>query len=342
MQLPSTLDEHQEALDRGLREALQNGTPAGLYHMMHYQLGWVARDGTETDGLLRDRWIGALCLEAAQSLDPGATPVAAAVATELLYASVAVHEELENAELASGGREPVWAIWGPAQAINVGDGLHALARLAVLGGHGTGEPAERALTAVHTLDETALRYYEAHYTELALQERIDVTVEQYRTVHAAKRGALVGGAMALGALAAGALPPTAAAFRLSGERLGLAMQIAEDIVALWGELPVGRVLSKTKLYPVVYALEHATVPQKRALGEVYFKRVMEPADIERVRNVLDTLQARDHAQAAARTLLDEGIGALAGAGLSAAAQGRWNEIFAALGEARDGRGEEER
>ena len=342
MQLPSALEEHQEALDRALREALESGTPAGLYHMMHYQLGWVERDGTAVEGLLRDRWIGALCLEAAQSVDPGATPVGAAVATELLYASVAVHEGLENAELAPGGREPVWAIWGPAQAINVGDGLHALARLAVLSGHARGEPAERALAAVHTLDETALRYYEAHYTELALQERIDVTVEQYRTVHAAKRGALAGGAMALGALAAGALPPTAAAFQLSGERLGLAMQVADDIAALWGELPVGRVLSKTKLYPVVYALEHATVPQKRALGEVYFKRVMEPADIERVRTVLDGLQARDHAQAAARTLLGEGLEALEGVGLSAAAQERWNEIFAALGGAGSRRGEAER
>ena len=70
--------------------------------------------------------------------------------------------------------------------------------------------------------------------------------------------------------------------------------------------------------------------QQRELGSIYFKRVMEPSDIEGVRRVLDQTGAREHAQARAAEEAAEAIALLEGAGLSADAMERWRKIAESL------------
>ena len=150
----------------------------------------------------------------------------------------------------------------------------------------------------------------------------------------AKAGALLGGVAALGAHAAGADARTTGAFRAFGERLGLAAQICDDVLQLWDrdarQKGGGRVLNKSKLFPVVHALEAGSIPQKRALGEVYFKRVMEPGDLAAVRAVLDEVGARGYAEDRARGFAAEALALLGSAGMSDVAMGRWGEIVGAL------------
>ena len=110
-----------------------------------------------------------------------------------MYQAVAVHEDLQVAEPHMEGRAAVWWVWGPAQAINVGDGLHALARLALFRVQDGGLSADRTLAAVAAMDAGALRYFEGQYMELTFQERIDVTSKQYSTMARSKRGALLRG-----------------------------------------------------------------------------------------------------------------------------------------------------
>ena len=343
VKLPQPLLERQEALEAALRahvkEAVTSDLP--LYRMMEYQLGWIERDGEPAVRPHGARFHGALCLEAAASVASGpGRPVrseggesvgAAAAAAELMFQSVQVHEDMQSAEMRAEDHPAVWWTWGPAQAINVGDGLHALARLAVFSMQDRGEPPERVLAAVATLDSAALRHYEGQYMELAFQERVDVTEAQYLEMARAKHGSLVGGAAALGARAAGASDETAEAFAAFGERLGVAAQIAADVDLIWGEAPpAGMVLNKSKVYPVVHALEHASLTQKRELGAIYFKRVMEPSDLEGVRHVLDATGAREHAQARAAEEAAAAIQRLEGAGLGASAMERWRTIAAVL------------
>ncbi len=330
--LPQPLLERQEALELALRahvkEAVASDLP--LYRMMEYQLGWIERDGEPAVRAPAPRFHGALCLEAAASVAPGEqgeSAGAAAAAAELMFQSVQVHEDMQSAEMRADDHPAVWWTWGPAQAINVGDGLHALARLAVFSMGSRGEPPERVLAAVATLDSAALRYYEGQYMELTFQERVDITEAQYLEMARAKHGSLVGGAAALGARAAGAPDDVAEAFALAGGRLGVAAQIAADVDVIWGGAPAaGMVLNKSKIYPVVHALEHGSVAQKRELGTIYFKRVMEPSDIEGVRRVLDKTGAKEHAQALAGGEAAGAIELLEGAGLGADAMERWRTV----------------
>jgi geranylgeranyl pyrophosphate synthase len=107
--------------------------------------------------------------------------------------------------------------------------------------------------------------------------------------------------MQLGALAASADDETVEAMATSGRALGLALQIRRDVMELWGvegaATPVGaEVLNKKKLFPVVYSLSKASLSEKRRLGDIYFKRVLDTEDVVKVRDILEELGAKERAE----------------------------------------------
>jgi len=341
--LPPLLVDSQEQIDQALRAHMDGLANGGLelYRMMRYGLGWIEQDGTPALYGLPARLHGALCLEAWSALSPAASrqdgdlATIAAAACELLVASIEIHEQMQIAEQGPLDHPAMWWVWGPAQAINVGDGLHALSRLAALDLARRGLPADRTLAAITELDDTALRYYEGQYLELRLQERLDVTEADYLSVARQKRGALLGGSMALGALLADAPTPAAHALRSFGQTLGAAAQMQDDIALIWADpkaelAPMARVLNKSKLYPVVHALEHGTVKQRRSLGRLYYKRVMELSDVDEIRLILEETGGRDAAQAAASATAEQAVAELREVGMDTHRVGRWQAIADAL------------
>jgi len=329
--LPPSLEQHQPTIEAELHALLDASSGSGLplYQIMAYQLGWVDKQGTPEMGMAPVRLYGALCLEAALLVGQE-VPAPAASAMEMLYNSIQVHEDMQVGSPHLENRPAVWWEWGPAQAINVGDGLHALARLGAFRMQSTGATAEQILKSVSSLDSTALRFYEGQFLELTFQERIDILESQYMKMAEAKYGTLIGGSMALGALTNGGDDQTVDALRRAGELIGVAAQLTDDLRQLTSspgtEGPAARVLNKSKLFPVVRALETATLPQKRLLGEVYFKRVMEPDDVAKVSKVVDEVGAREYTEAKAKELRQEALERMAGVGVSGAALTRWEEI----------------
>ena len=310
--LPERIQRRQPAVEEALRASFDlPGDPSlPLYRMMRYHLGWVDAAGEERAAPNPDRVLGMLCVEAASAQirdafdwepegsqeeaerlqgEAAERSLACAAAIELMGASVAAHEDLQTAAQRRNGQDALWGVWGPAQAINAGDGLHALARLTLLNASQEGADVALTLAALAELDGAALAYYQGQHQDLQMQERVDVTEEQYLTMARGKHGALVGAAMAMGALAGGADEPLAARWRASGVALGAAAAMARDYREVWGkgEAESGRALNKSKLFPVVVGLQRGTLKQKRALGAYYFKRVMEPGDMEGVRAILD-------------------------------------------------------
>jgi len=194
-----------------------------------------------------------------------------------------------------------------------------------------GLTANGTIDSIAVLDDLALRYYEGQYLELTYQERVDITTSQYSTLARSKTGALLGGALALGAMVGGASPLALTTFKQLGSSLGELVQIRDDIEAIWSDTqPQGRVLNKSKLFPVVHILENGSLPDKRALGGVYFKRVMEATDLQVIRQILDGTDARVRSEDRKNSLLLEAQRLLTELPLARQQFNQWQDVVTEL------------
>ena len=315
------IDELTARVDAELK-AIVNERGFPLYDMMGYHLGWRGAHAYDDAAPRRqERTYGALTLLACAAVGGDIEQcMPAAAALELVDKFAEIHDDVQDGNPQRNERDAVWWVWGPAQAINAGDGMHALGRLALLRLAERGVPDELVFDIVRLVDRASLRACEGRFRELEAQERIDLSVSAYMAMAGDKSGALMGCAMQVGALVGGADEEPSQALAECGEKLGVALQIGSDLEAIWGSgessQPSVEVLNKKKLLPVVYALENASISEKRAMGEIYFKRVLEADDALRLRDVIEELGARSACEEMAATLVGEAQDAVQASGMS--------------------------
>ena len=321
MSLPTAFNRFRDHIETEIKSlVLEEGFP--LYRMMGYHMGWLDEYGEAAEEESGKRIRPTLSLLACEALGgdvKAALPAAAAV--ELVHNFSLIHGDIQDGNSERHNRPTVWWVWGPAQAINAGDGMHALARLALLRQTGEGMSPERTLKAVGLLDQACLRLCEGQYLDLTYQERVDISQDAYFKMVEGKTAALISCAAELGAVMSSAEEPVVQAMAQFGAKLGMAFQIRDDILDLWGQQDTGKplagdILNKKKSLPIVYAIENASGAERRTLGDVYFKRVMEPEDIDKIIEVLQTLGAREFCQAKADALCNEAVQSLKDAGLT--------------------------
>lgn len=289
-----------------------------LYDLLRYHLGWVDARGNPSDAAHTPlHYCGALTLAAAAAVAGDYRPaVAAAAAVELAYNFVLVHNDVQAGRIDHRQDRPsIWWVWGPSQAINAGDGLHALARSALMRLSDSGSSADTVLAALRSLDQACLTLCEGQYMDLTYQDQLLVSEADYFDMIRRKSGALAGCAAQLGGLAAGAAADTTTGLRQWGERLGMARQVKSDIADFWGHagdaFTPSNVLNKKKSLPLIHALHHASTAARRELGGIYMKRVLEPQDTSRIAAILDEAGSRAYADDQAAQLLREAAAVLA-------------------------------
>src|SRR2546430_14981234 len=119
---------------------------------------------------------------------------------------------------------------------------------------------------------------------------------------APKTGAHTAGSVQAGALMAGAHAAEIAILGDFGRGLGLAFQIRDDILGIWGEgsatgKPVGADIAKRKKsLPIVQAFQQVVGPDRELLRGVYQKEVLDESDIDDVLDVLQRWNVRYFAQ----------------------------------------------
>ena len=317
----SRYDEYRRGVEREL-SGIFEGCEGFLYNLLRYHLGWVDQQGRPQEGGPALHFQGALTLAACEGLGGDFRPaLPAAAGVELVHHFTLVHGEVQAGRAEEPDRPSIWWVWGPAQAINAGDGLHALGRTAMLRMSRSGASPERVLRAVRALDTACLRLCEGQYMDLEFQDQMMVTNAAYMEMVNRKAGALTGCAAESGALAAAASGSQAEALHKAGVNFGAAWQIACDTGQLWGERGDGvtpsNIINKKKSLPLIHALEHGSVAAKRELSAIYMKRVLEPEDARRLVAILDETGSRAVAEDKARELVGDGLAAVSGAGLSA-------------------------
>ncbi|MFE3829214.1 family 2 encapsulin nanocompartment cargo protein polyprenyl transferase [Streptomyces sp. NPDC059092] len=294
------LERTRTAVDPALRSAVES-LPASIRGVALYHFGWAGADGTpvpmgtgQTGKAIRP----ALVLAAARSL--GGDPrhaVRAAVAVELAHNFTLLHDDVIDEDPVRRHRATAWTVFGTADAIVTGDAMHALAlRLLAEDPH----PASAAASA--RLAACVIELCAGQQADCAFESRDphEVSLDECVDMATAKTGVLLGASCALGALYAGAGPEQAEAVDAFGREAGLAFQLIDDLIGIWGDpgrtgKPVGADLAAhKKSLPVVAALASGT-PAAEELAELYRR----PLDAEGVRRAADAVEragGRDWAQ----------------------------------------------
>ncbi len=287
--------------------SLPEGNPPEFYHMMQYHMGWVDRSGSPVQLKGGKRIRPMLCLLVTAALGgriEHARPAAAAV--ELIHNFSLLHDDIQDQSPTRRNRDTVWAIWGSAQAINSGDSMFALAHLAIPRLAPPDLPAEVQVGMLTILDETSLELTRGQHLDISFETREAVSVDEYMDMIRGKTAALISAAAEMGALAAGADQATRGHYREFGKNLGMAFQIEDDILDIWGapELTGKRaavdIYQRKKSLPALFGLEKSKALRERYSTPGEFSA----GDVEQIIGELERVGARRHAEEQARYYSD--------------------------------------
>ncbi len=288
------------AVEQEMRSVmLVNEKQANLFYgMMHYHLGWVDENLQTVDAASGKRVRPLLCLlttSAAGGKWPQAVP--GATALELLHNFSLIHDDIQDQSPTRRGRPTLWQLWGANQAINSGDAMFSLAHIALSGMLELGVPAETIVRAVCRLDETCIDLTIGQYLDMSFENQRDVSVDEYLEMIAGKTAALLAFSAELGARVAQQSPSVVKHYAAFGRDLGLAFQVRDDILGIWGdESVIGKssatdIVTRKKSLPVLFGLAESL-----ELREIYAKADTGDGFVERVVDILDQVGARDVAK----------------------------------------------
>jgi geranylgeranyl diphosphate synthase type I len=235
-----------------------------FHDMLTYHMGWTGEGaGPEATGKrIRPLMLLLICL-ASSGVEGGdetwqsALPAAAAV--ELVHNFSLVHDDIQDNSDKRRGRPTTWVNWGQAMAINVGDALFVISNQAIIELK-ENYPAEVVVKAAEILHNTCLDLTRGQFLDMSYEKRMDLTVEDYWPMISGKTAALLSACCHIGSLLGGADDAKQDAYRSFGHYLGLAFQVQDDILGIWGnEAVTGKsaandLIEGKKSFPVLAGL----------------------------------------------------------------------------------------
>ncbi|MGW7050720.1 family 2 encapsulin nanocompartment cargo protein polyprenyl transferase [Streptomyces sp. NPDC054887] len=291
------LERARRTVDPHLRAGVQS-LPASIRRIARYHFGWEQADGTPAAGQSGKAIRPALVLAATEALggDP-AQAVRAAAAVELAHNFTLLHDDVIDEDPTRRNRPTAWTVFGVPDAIVGGDAMCALA-LRLL----AEDPHPAAARASARLAACIIELCAGQQSDCAFERRgpRDVSLDECLVMAEAKTGALLGCACALGALYAGADEDEVEAMDAFGRQAGLAFQLIDDLIGIWGDpshtgKPAGAdLVAHKKSLPVVAALtaDNEAAAELAAL----YTGPLDEAAVLRAADAVDRAGGRDWAQ----------------------------------------------
>lgn len=250
------LAEAKEQVDPEISRAIQRlGEP--IRTVAAYHFGWDSGADGPRHASSGKSLRAALVLASARAVGGGTELAAkAAAAVELAHNCSLLHDDIMDGDLTRRGRPTAWMKFGTSWAILTGDALLVLA-FDILS---TESPPHACSGLSAELSASLLALADGQGADLSFEERGDVNLGECMAMAAGKTASLFASACALGALAADGEPTRVNCLRSFGHHLGVAFQMVDDLLGIWGapELtgkPVGSDLrSRKKSLPVVAAI----------------------------------------------------------------------------------------
>ncbi|GAA1970580.1 family 2 encapsulin nanocompartment cargo protein polyprenyl transferase [Kitasatospora viridis] len=292
-------------VDPALRTAV-DGMPESMARVAAYHFGWREADGSPSAADPGKAIRPALVLAAAEAcagrgadeaLARGAVRAAASV--ELVHNFTLLHDDVIDRDDTRRHRLTAWRVFGSTEAILAGDALHSLAlRTLAEDGH----PA--AGDAMRRLADCVVELCAGQQADCAFEQRSTVSLDECLAMAEAKTGALLGAACAIGALYGGADQQAARAMDAFGREIGLAFQLIDDLIGIWGDpavtgKPAGAdLLVRKKSLPVVAALGSGTAAGAELAAIYALDRPLTEAEVKLAADAVERAGGRAWAQGA--------------------------------------------
>lgn len=277
-----TFNELEHQYGNYLQENTFFGKPDNLYDPMNYIL---------TLGGKRIRPILALMGYNLfqDEVDEGALHVAHTV--ELFHNFSLIHDDIMDEAPLRRGHVTVHKKWNLATAILSGDLMLVKAYESLMK-----TPPSLWPALIPVFNSTASAVCEGQQKDMDFEERSDVSEAEYLDMIRQKTAVLLGASLQMGALAAGANAENASHLYQYGEHAGVAFQIMDDYLDVFGSSNSGKqaggdILSNKKTLIYLMAMASAGEKERQELNHWYGLNGDVPGKVEAVTQIFQTLQA---------------------------------------------------
>ena len=240
----------------------------------------------------------------------------AALGIEMFHNFTLLHDDVMDRSQMRRGRPTVHEKWDTNTAILSGDTMLTLATELVMD-----VPETVMSNVLHTFNRGALDVYEGQAYDMEFETRTEtVSMDEYIKMISLKTGALLGTSCKIGALTGGASDQVAAAFYEYGMQLGIAFQIHDDFLDMYGDVNAfgkaigGDVNNNKQTYLLVTASNMGGEISESLSVAMSMPRGA--AKVEAVKRIYDSIGMAEMCLTATEAYCDAAIAAISAAALS--------------------------
>ena len=210
-----------------------------------------------------------------------------ALGLEVYHNFTLLHDDLMDRADVRRGKPCVHKVWNDNTAILSGDNMLVMAYQMM-----SRCPSSALPSVISIFTETALQIDEGQQYDMEFEQRTDVTESEYLEMIRLKTSVLLACALQIGALLGGASEADAQALYAYGEKVGLAFQLQDDYLDVYGDFETfgkaigGDILCNKKTFMLINALAHAPEHLRAELQGWLAATEYDPAEkIESVRHI---------------------------------------------------------
>jgi geranylgeranyl diphosphate synthase type II len=235
----------------------------------------------------------------------------AAIGIELFHNFTLMHDDIMDKAPLRRGKPTVHAKWNESAAILSGDVMFVEAYKLMIK---VDDSILREVLAIFS--DTASGVCQGQQADMNFEKRDDVSLPEYLEMIRQKTAVLLAGSMQIGALIGGAVPDQANLIYEFGENLGLAFQLQDDILDVYGNPEKfgkqvgGDILSNKKTFMLIKAKELATGNTKSDL-DTWLNSSDDPlAKIKAITSIYNLLEVRKLAEIEMEEYVNKALRAL--------------------------------
>lgn len=296
MQVREIYTEYATCIDASLRSVFAAQGDLPMYKHLAYFMGFYDETLTPVTSYGGKRFRSAVSLMLADWYGEKESGMAVATSIELFHNFTLIHDDIVDEDTLRRGRPTVWKLFGADHAINSGDAqlilsLQVITNSAILS-------AEQKVAATAFLTRQYLKVVEGQHLDFTLTAASlgdsSVTKAAYITMVEKKTADLIAAAAMVSGVVSGQNDAECAALFAYGYNLGIAYQLCDDVVSIWGtqaqtgKRVQGDILEKKKTMPILHLFEKGNNATKQSLLELYTSDAhMTAADAQTVVTLLD-------------------------------------------------------